>query len=128
MGLWFRIRFGPFGYTIRGRRRSQNYRAYKATRDRRAKYAERYKRERASVDVAVAPYTPGRLKGRASPEYDGITAPTLRAWLRYWEGVAAGTRRVTPGSNNTVEMAPAEIAKLTAEIEARGFKVQPGDG
>ena len=52
-------------------------------------------------------------------EYKDITPSTLRSWLRYWEGVAAGTRRLTPGSKDTVEMAPGEVAKLRAEIAAR---------
>lgn len=52
-------------------------------------------------------------------EYKDVNLPTLRAWLRYWEGVKAGTRKLTTGSKDTVEMAPAEISKLTKEIEAR---------
>ena len=35
------------------------------------------------------------------------------------EGVAAGTEEPTTGSNETVEMAPGEIAKLAGEIAAR---------
>ena len=53
------------------------------------------------------------------PEYAGKGTPTLRSWLRYWEGVLRGTRRLTPGSNDTVEQAPSEIQKLTTEIAAR---------
>ena len=52
-------------------------------------------------------------------ENDHVGLPDLRNWLRYWEGVDAGTRRLTPGSNDTVEVAPSEIAKLSREIAAR---------
>lgn len=59
-----------------------------------------------------------------SDEYKAVTLPTLRAWLRYWEGVQGGTRKVTPDSKDTVEMAPAEITKLQAEIDGRSTKTE----
>ena len=31
------------------------------------------------------------VRGVTSPEYDGVGTNALRAWPRYWEGVAAGT-------------------------------------
>jgi hypothetical protein len=63
----------------------------------------------------------GRVK-YANPDYAGKSVSTLREWLRYWKGVAAGMQPLTPGSSDTAEMAPVEIEKLTAEIEARGYK------
>jgi hypothetical protein len=59
------------------------------------------------------------VRGLKYPEYDRKGTRTLRTWLKYWEGVAAGTRKLTTGSNDTVGMAPDEIAKLTSEITAR---------
>jgi hypothetical protein len=60
-----------------------------------------------------------------NPEYEEVGIPTLRAWLDYWTGVQAGTQNLTPGTNDTVEMASAEIAKLKKEIEARGYSQDP---
>lgn len=62
----------------------------------------------------------GRIP-HVNPDYEAVGVPTLRAWLEYWTGVHAGTRSLTPGSNDTVEMAPAEIAKLRKEIQERGY-------
>jgi hypothetical protein len=45
MGSWLRIRVGPMGYTVGGRRRPQSYRAYKQSRERRTAYAARYEHE-----------------------------------------------------------------------------------
>ena len=53
MALWFRLRLGPFGYTLSGRRKRQSYRAYKASRDRRAGYAARYKAEQSGTSHAA---------------------------------------------------------------------------
>src|SRR3954453_13564100 len=102
MGLWFRIRLGPFGYTVRGRKR-QSYRQYKAARDRRSRFAKRYERDRASASPRsqksdqttferVFSEPPGGAKTEAgrvkyvNPEYARRSVPTLRAWLRYWRG------------------------------------------
>jgi len=205
MGSWFRVRVGPFGYTIRGRRRGQSYRAYKRSREQRERYRERYEREKSRrgtglsvgdklsivigifLAMLVAPfvlvgYLIRRfwrfLRGSSSsapessdvpsddaapvkadedddevllpaneigdderqvkqpngyekviengrvnyenPEYDGKSVPTLRAWLKYWKEVAAGTRQPNPGDR--LEMAPTEVDKLTAELVTRGFK------
>ena len=73
--------------------------------------------------VAVNAKT-GQVGGRprtkyVNVEYQAVNLPTLRTWLRYWEDVKAGTTKPAPGSKDTVEMAPAEISKLTKEIEAR---------
>lgn len=50
---------------------------------------------------------------------DHVELQVVQDWLAYWERVAAGTEEPTPGSGETVEMAPGEIAKLTGEIGAR---------
>ena len=72
-------------------------------------------------EPAVVANDPRRLDvvGLTSPEYDRVDLYVLQSWLAYWEGVAAGTEEPTPGSGETVEMAPGEITKLTGEIAAR---------
>jgi hypothetical protein len=59
------------------------------------------------------------VRGLTTRDFDHIGTSTLRHWLSYWRGVEAGTQRLTPGSADTVDAAPAEIAKLEREIEAR---------
>jgi hypothetical protein len=69
--------------------------------------------------------TTGQVTGsagakRPNPEYHGVSLATLQTWLAYWEGVKSGGKsRLAPGSKDTVEMAPAEISKLTKEIDTR---------
>ncbi len=77
--------------------------------------------------IISTPHRP-RVGWVKHPEYDHVGTPDLRNWLKYWEGVAAGTRTLTPGSNDRVEMAPVEIAKLTSEIEAREKVGFAGEG
>ena len=48
---WFRIRLGPFGYTVFGRRRPKSYRQYRALRQRREQYAARYAAERSVLTI-----------------------------------------------------------------------------
>ena len=64
------------------------------------------------------PYRPN-VRGLTSRDFDHVGTPDLRKWTEYWEGVRAGTRTLTQGSNDTVAMAAGEIAKLTSEISAR---------
>lgn len=65
-----------------------------------------------------APYRPN-VRWEVFPEYDHVGTPDLKVWLRYWKGVDAGTQPLTPGSDDTPEMATGEIIKLSAEIESR---------
>ena len=133
MGFWFRLRLGPFGYTARGRRKPQNYRAYKASRERREKHAERYKAERAIKQGATAtatsevtPLAPStsRLRGITDAEFDGVTLPTLRAWLKFWKDEGKSSRRAEemardePGKFGGRTRAD-HIRMIEAEIEAR---------
>ena len=53
----------------------------------------------------------------ARDEYVRVTLPTLRAWLRYWEGVRNGTRRRNAHDAGTD--ASDEVRKLRAEIDLR---------
>jgi len=46
MSSWLRLRVGPVGYTVSGRRRPQTYGQYKQSRERRETYAARYQREK----------------------------------------------------------------------------------
>ena len=125
MGFWFRVRLGPVGYTARGRRKPQSYRAYKASRERRERYAGRYAAERTAREHEVAPPTVSEpddalVRGRTDPEFDGLSISDLQTRLTYWQGVAAGTR--TPHqdyAHHSVEMAEAEAPKVLAEIDAR---------
>jgi hypothetical protein len=55
--------------------------------------------------------------GVTSPEYDGVGTPTLRAWLRYWEGVAAGTVKRNARDKNLD--AEDEAQRLRRELSAR---------
>ena len=59
------------------------------------------------------------VRGLTAAEYDRVELWVLQDWLGYWEGMVAGTEELTPGSGETLEMAPGEIAKLTREIAAR---------
>jgi hypothetical protein len=68
------------------------------------------------------------VKGLTSSEFDRRGTMTLRRWLEYWEGVLAGTQTLTPDSGDTPEMAPAQIAKLTREIDARENEGYAGPG
>lgn len=137
MGLWFRLRLGPLGYTARGPRRRQKYGAYKASRERREKFAERYATERAAESKSAASTTAssgtqttssvpatGRLAGRTDPEFDGVTLPTLRTWLKFWkdEGQSSGRAeemaRNEPGKYGGRTRAD-HIRMIEAEIAAR---------
>lgn len=50
-------------------------------------------------------------------EYKTTTLPTLRAWLRYWEGVKATTRKLNDCDKDTD--VTREIRKLSVEIGRR---------
>jgi hypothetical protein len=64
------------------------------------------------------PGEPSRdVPGRTSPEYDGVGTDALRAWLRYWEGVAAGT--VKRNARDEGLDAADEARRLRLEIDAR---------
>jgi hypothetical protein len=64
------------------------------------------------------PGEPSRnVRGVTSPEYDGVGTDALRAWLRYWEGVAAGAvKRNAPDEGLD---AADEALRLRLEIDAR---------
>jgi hypothetical protein len=91
MAMWFRIRLGPFGYTIRGRRRRrrQSYRDYKVARNRRNAYAARCKREQFEAKAG------GRRVLKSEEQWlDGIPVYTsqVRSQLSlYADAVAKGT-------------------------------------
>ena len=70
------------------------------------------------------PYRPN-VRGLTSRDFDHVGTPDLRKWTEYWEGVRAGARTLTQGSNDTVAMAAGEIAKLTSEISAREAEGMP---
>jgi len=57
------------------------------------------------------------VSGVTSSEFDGGGLPDLRAWLRYWEGVAAGTVKRNAGDEGLD--AEAEAQRLRREIAAR---------
>jgi hypothetical protein len=52
-----------------------------------------------------------------STEFDGVGVSDLRAWLRYWEGVAAGT--VKRNARDAGLDAEDEVRRLRLEIAAR---------
>jgi hypothetical protein len=57
------------------------------------------------------------VRGETSTEYDGVGLAELRAWLRYWEGVAAGTTKRNPRDEGLD--AEDEARRLRLEIAAR---------
>jgi hypothetical protein len=57
------------------------------------------------------------VRGVTSPEYDGVGTDALHAWLRYWEGVAAGT--VKRNARDEGLDAVDEVRRLRLEIDAR---------
>jgi hypothetical protein len=64
------------------------------------------------------PGEPSRnTRGETTSEYDGVGLPTLREWLRYWEGVAAGTIERNPHDEGLD--AEDEAWRLRLEIAAR---------
>jgi hypothetical protein len=72
------------------------------------------------VDTRTGQVTGSPGTKRPNPEYQSVSLSTLQMWLGYWQGVKSGGKsKLAPGSKDTVEMAPAEIAKLTKEIDAR---------
>jgi hypothetical protein len=62
--------------------------------------------------------TPSRnVPGVTSEEYDGVGMADLHAWLRYWEGVLAGTAK--RNAQDAGLDAADEVRRLRLEIEAR---------
>jgi hypothetical protein len=57
------------------------------------------------------------VRGVTSPEYDGVGTDALGAWLRYWEGVAAGT--VKRNARDEGLDAADEARRLRLELDAR---------
>ena len=117
---WRDLARTPEGYEEDGRDPRSEQRKIKAELDAReaAGLAGPQRGAQWPTGAVNTPYRP-RVKGLTSREYDHVGMPDIRTWKKYWEGVLAGTRELTPGSNDTVEMAPGEIVKLTTEIEAR---------
>jgi hypothetical protein len=57
------------------------------------------------------------VSGVTSSEFDGVGLPDLRAWLRYWEGVSAGTVKRNPRDKGLD--AEGEARRLRREIAER---------
>ena len=58
-----------------------------------------------------------RSEAERGGPYDGVSAPTLRAWLAYWKGVQDGSvcrNDVDAGIDEGHE-----VSRLTAELETR---------
>jgi len=65
------------------------------------------------------PSAPDLARGEAESggPYDGVSAPTLRAWLAYWKGVQEGSVRRSDVDAGIDE--GHEVSRLTAELETR---------
>jgi len=87
--------------------------------DRITRWRKRRQKRKAAEKTRMPAYFTPNAFGVTSREYDHVGTPDLRNWLAYWQGVEAGTRHVTPDSEDTIEMASSEIGKLTAELQAR---------
>lgn len=110
MSLWFRLRLGPFGYTLSGRRKRQSYRAYKASRNRRAGYAARYQAEQ--IGTSRAAQTEAEWLRQALPYMTG-----LRQRVTSFNTASAVTSNGVGESRTTAEYGSA----LSKALEAPAF-------
>src|SRR5262245_47939340 len=56
-----------------------------------------------------------RTAGLTDPDFDGVTAPTLRYWLKWWND----PKRRPDGAEEKGRQPKAEAAKVRKELEAR---------
>ena len=70
------------------------------------------------MSAPVKTHKANKIVGKTSPEFTGVTVPTLRTWLKYWSSdKAKGNKAITADRPIATH-----IALIQAELDARGIK------